>query len=101
MWFYAGQIDSLLAHYPPESRMDTTARAQLKHHIEQFALRAGHEVELLQERFVKRNGRTQYWRTMKVSDFGEPVLLRWVITPAGEIGGLGLGPASEAPPIDP
>jgi hypothetical protein len=69
--------------------------------MEQLAVRAGTETAVLEEKFVKRNGRTQYWRTARFSDFPEPILLRWVIDAEGKITGLGLGPLSQAPPIDP
>lgn len=101
VWFYTGQVDSLLAHYAPGAQRDTTLRQQLTARIEQVAIRAGNEVAVIEEKFVKRNGATQYWRTAKFTNMGEPFLLRWVITPDGKIGGLGLGPLSQAPPIDP
>jgi hypothetical protein len=50
---------------------------------------------------VTRNGRRQYWRKAKFSGIAEPFLLRWVIVAPGTIGGLGTGPASQAPPVDP
>lgn len=101
VWFYTGEVDSLIAHYSTESRRDTTLRHDITAQMEQLALRAGTETAVIEEKFVKRNGRTQYWRTAKFTDFGEPILLRWVINPDGTIGGMGLGPRSQAPPIDP
>ena len=65
-----------------------------------LSVRAGTEVAVLEEKFVMRNQRPQYWRTAKFTNFPEPILLRWVINPQGEIVGLGLGPLSQAPPID-
>jgi len=56
---------------------------------------------VVEERFVKRNGQTQYWRTSKYSLPSEPIMLRWVLNAKGEILGMGLNPASQAPPIDP
>jgi hypothetical protein len=35
------------------------------------------------------------------SNYNEPLLLRWVIGSKGEILGIGFGPLSQAPPIDP
>ena len=63
--------------------------------------RAGLETEVLEEKFVKRNGNTQYWRTSNYTVFDEPVLFRWAFNKQGQIVGMGLGPASDAPPIDP
>jgi hypothetical protein len=99
-WFYTGDVDSLLAHYPADSR-DSTARQSLRRDMDMLALRAGVETAVIEEKFVMRNRRPQYWRTAKFSSMDEPILLRWVISPEGEIIGMGLGPLSQAPPIDP
>lgn len=64
-------------------------------------MRAGSEEQLLGERWVTRNSRRQYWRTAKFSAVSEPFLVRWVLDALGTIGGIGLGLASQAPPIDP
>lgn len=101
VWFYTGQLDSLIAHHPVSAQRDTTLRRRLNAQMEMLTMRAGTETAVIEEKFVKRNGATQYWRTAKFTDMGEPILLRWVITPDGKIGGLGLGPLSQAPPIDP
>ena len=101
VWFYTGEVDSLIAHHAADSQRDTTLRRGITARMEQVALRAGTETAVIEEKFVKRNGATQYWRTAKFSDMSEPFLLRWVINPDGTIGGMGLGPRSQAPPIDP
>ena len=100
-WFYTGQFDSLMAHHPLETRNDSLARRQLQQNFDQLAIRAGTETSVIEEKFVMRNGRPQYWRTARFSDFDEPILIRWVINGNGEIVGMGLGPLSQAPPIDP
>ena len=100
-WFYTGQVDSLLAHYPAETRSDSSARSRLQQNFDQLTVRAGTETAVIEEKFVMRNGRPQYWRTARFSDFPEPLLIRWVINGNGEIVGMGLGPLSQAPPIDP
>ena len=100
-WFYTSQFDSLVAHYSPEGRSDTTARPRLAQQFEQMTVRAGTETEVVEEKFVMRNGRPQYWRTARFSNFPEPLLIRWVINGRGEIVGMGLSPLSQAPPIDP
>ena len=101
-WFYTGMADSLIAHRDPS---DTSAASRdperILQTLDQLTSRAGNEVSVIEEKFVKRNGRTQYWRTAKFDNFEEPILLRWVILPGGYIGGFGLGPLSQAPPIDP
>ncbi len=101
VWLYTGQVDSLVAHHPADAQRDTTLRQRIRASVDQLALRAGTETSVIEEKFVKRNGRTQYWRTAKFSDFGEPLLVRWVLNPDGTIGGIGMGPLSQAPPIDP
>jgi hypothetical protein len=45
--------------------------------------------------------RRQCRRKAKFSGVADPCLVRWVIVAPGTIGGLGLGLASQAPPIDP
>jgi hypothetical protein len=101
VWLYTGQVDSLFAHHPADDQRDSTLRRRITASVEQLALRAGTETSVIEEKFVKRNGRTQYWRTAKFSDFAEPLLIRWVMNPDGTIGGIGMGPKSQAPPIDP
>jgi hypothetical protein len=100
-WFYAGEIDSLMAHHPAEDRSDSTVREGLQRNLDMLSVRAGTETAVLEEKFVMRNRRPQYWRTAKFTNMSESVLLRWVINPQGEIIGMGLGPLSQAPPIDP
>jgi len=101
VWLYTGQVDSLFAHHPADAQHDSTLRRRITASVEELALRAGTETSVIEEKFVKRNGRTQYWRTAKFSDFAEPLLVRWVLNPDGTIGGIGMGPKSQAPPIDP
>jgi hypothetical protein len=100
-WFYERQVDSLVAHHVQELRQQPGLGARISGSIDELSTRAGKELWVTDERFVTRNGQRQYWRTATFSDFPEPLLFRWVITPAGEISGLGMGPRSQAPAIDP
>jgi hypothetical protein len=100
-WFYEQQVDSLVAHHSPEGRKAADLPARLLNSTKELAERAGKEVWVTDERFITRNGQRQYWRTATFSGFNEPLLIRWVMNPKGEITGLGLGPKSDAPPIDP
>jgi hypothetical protein len=100
-WLYTAQADSLLAHHTADARARTGVKEQLAGSSAELTARAGTEVSVVEEKFVTRNGRRQYWRTANFSSIGEPMLVRWVISPSGEIEGLGLGPRSQAPPIDP
>jgi hypothetical protein len=99
-WFYSGVVDSIWANMTPGLREGRSKEEVLEQTI-QFAARLGTETEVIEEKFVKRNGRTQYWRTANFSLSGEPFLLRWVITPDLRVDGVGMGPRSQAPPIDP
>ena len=62
--------------------------------------RAGVEKRVIEERFVWRNGRRQYWRVMEMSGLAEPFVLRFVMDEEGRIAGIGLGPQSATPPVD-
>lgn len=100
-WFYEQQIDSLIAHHPAEARKDPAIVTRLVGSSKELAERAGKELWVTDERFITRNGQRQYWRTATFTGFAEPLLVRWVMNAKGEITGLGLGPKSDAPPIDP
>ncbi|MEO8201878.1 MAG: hypothetical protein ABI679_15210, partial [Gemmatimonadota bacterium] len=100
IWFYTGMADSLIAHMPAENRLNVTPD-QIMGQLAQVTEHAGNEVSVMEEKFITRNGRRQYWRTSKFDHMDEPFLLRWVINSKGEIDGVGMGPLSEAPAIDP
>ena len=100
IWFYTARFDSLIAHHDSAARADSTLSSRYTQQLMFLTERAGTETEVLEEKFVRRNGQPQYWRTARFTDFAEPLLIRWVIV-AGEIAGMGMGPLSQAPPIDP
>ncbi len=100
-WLYTNQTDSLFVYMDTASQRDLKDPKGLEGSVAQLASLAGSEEQLLEERWVIRNGRRQYWRKAKFSGVDEPFLVRWVIAAPGTIGGLGLGLASQAPPIDP
>jgi len=100
-WFLTYQADSLFAHLPPDAKQQVGSSADMSNQMMQFAAQAGTETELVEERWVRRNGKRQYWRKAVYSIAPEPVLLRLVILPDGTLGGIGLSPASQPPPIDP
>jgi hypothetical protein len=100
-WLYTNQTDSLFAHMDSASRAETRTPQGLEAVVERLASRAGTEESLISERWVLRNGLRQYWRTAKFSLIGEPFLVRLVLVAPGTFSGVGLGLASQAPPIDP
>jgi hypothetical protein len=99
-WFQASQFDSLWAHMSQEMRDNLGEPAAMAQAHEQIASRAGEELKVLDEMVMMRNGEPQYWRTSEYSMMAEPLMLRWVIV-NGEIWGIGINPASQAPPTDP
>jgi len=99
-WFFTGQVDSLWAHQSPEAKKSNTP-AQLMATLLQLTGEVGVEHKVIEEQFVKRLGKTQYWRTSSFSGGGEPFMVRVVLTPKGEFGGFGFNPRSQAPAIDP
>ncbi len=100
-WLYTNQTDSLFAYMDSAGQQDMKGPKGWEETVAELAMRAGTEEQLIAERWVTRLGKRQYWRTAKFSGMAEPFLVRWVIVAPGKIGGLGLGPASSAPPIDP
>ncbi len=99
-WFFTGQVDSLWAHQSAEAKKTNTP-AQLMSTLMQLTGEVGVEEKVIEERFVKRLGKTQYWRTAQFSDGGEPFMVRMVLTPQGEFAGFGFNPRRQAPAIDP
>lgn len=99
-WLYQENVDSLLAHMSADERARPGARQQLAREARTVNARAGAEVHVEDERFFRRNGQRQYWRTAEFTNMNEPLLLRWVIDDSLVIQGLGMGPASQAPPVD-
>ena len=98
-WFFAGEIDSVVAHLDSAA---IDAEVVWQGRLDELTGRAGVETEVLEEKFAKRNGNTQYWRTSKFSQFtAEPIVFRWAFNKDGKIIGVGVSPQSQAPPIDP
>lgn len=101
-WFISNQADSLFAALPADGRREMGSSAAIADQLAQIAARAGSELSVVEERWVRRNGLRQYWRISRYSDFtDEPVVVRFVIMPDGSLGGIGVNPLSAVPPIDP
>ncbi|MGW8282919.1 MAG: hypothetical protein ACWGON_06435, partial [Gemmatimonadota bacterium] len=62
-WFLAYEADSLWSRMTPEFKESHGDIDQLVGVMEQVALQAGTEVEVLEERYVTRNGKPQFWHT--------------------------------------
>ena len=93
-WLYTNQTDSLFAYWDSTGQKDLKVPRALEETVAELATRAGSEEQLIEERWVTRNGKRQYWRTAKFNGIAEPFLVRWAIVAPGTIVGLGLGPAS-------
>ena len=101
-WFFAGQVDSVHAYMAPGDSGEQVSTDEIRATLERMTGRAGSETEVVEEKFVKRNGNTQYWRVARWTDFtDEPVVFRWAFNKSGRIIGIGFNPLSKAPPIDP
>lgn len=96
----AGEVDSLMVWVAPQHRERIT-RDRVVALIADFTARVGEEAEVLDEKFVRREGQTEYWRTARYTVAGQPMLFRWTLDAQGHVSGQGFGPASQAPPIDP
>jgi len=99
-WMMGGSADSVLAHMSEGMRTQVGGKAWIETQQAQIAERAGAEKAVVEERFAWRHDQRQYWRTMAMSALDEPFLLRIVMAPSGEIIGMGMSPASMAPPAD-
>jgi hypothetical protein len=100
-WFFTAQKDSLWAHSSAEVRTQLEKPDAYVEALSQLTGRAGAEEKVIEEKFIKRKGNTQYWRTSKYSVEAEPVMLRFAFSPDFQIIGIGMNPASQAPEIDP
>ncbi len=99
-WLYSAQFDSLFAHMREETRAAMGSPDEMAATFDGFTAQMGEETKLLGEMVVMRKGNPQYWRTAEFSMAPEPIQIRWVIVD-GEIWGIGINPASQAPAIDP
>ena len=99
-WLYTGRFDSLFVHMSEDARKEMENPSAMSAQWDQFAAQVGEETKVLEEKVWMRKGNPQYWRTAEFSTAPEPVMIRWVIV-NGEIWGIGINPASQAPPIDP
>jgi len=100
-WLLTARSDSLYASLDSTSRRQFGSVSVFDEIAADLAIRAGAEEHVIEERWVNRLGKRQYWRTSKYSGADEPMIVRLVILPTGELAGVGLNPRSQAPPTDP
>jgi hypothetical protein len=100
-WLLESRSDSLFAHLDSLSKKDLGSPAALDKMALEVAAQVGTHERSLEERWVTRNGRRQFWHTGKFSLMEEPVMARVVILPTGEIAGFGFNLAANPPPVDP
>jgi hypothetical protein len=101
IWLMSARSDSLFANTDSVVKVQLGSASAFDQMSADLAIRAGSEDRLIEERWVNRQGKRQYWRTSKYSTSEEPIILRLVILPTGKLAGLGMNPVSQAPPIDP
>jgi hypothetical protein len=100
-WFFTGRADSLLAHMAPDSREAVGGAAGILNQRDQLVARAGNETMPLEDKLTWRRGMPQFWHEGAFDGFSEPIVLRWVMDDKGAIIGVGLGPKSRTPEVDP
>jgi hypothetical protein len=100
-WLLTARSDSLYASLDSTSRRQFGSVSVFDDIAADLAIRAGAEEHVVQERWVNRLGKRQYWRTSKYSAADEPMMVRFVILPTGELAGIGVNLQSQAPPTDP
>jgi len=100
-WLLESRSDSLFANLDSLSKKQVGSPAALDKMALEIAARAGTQEKPLEERWVTRNGHRQFWHTGKFSLMEEPLMVRVVILPSGQIAGFGFNPAGSAPPVDP
>lgn len=98
-WFLTSMSDSLYAHMDSGMKAASSV-AQVQQQMDGFTARAGSETLRMEEKWILRRGRTQYWYQSTFSQAPEPVVLRWVLNAKGEASGMGLGLLSQSPAPD-
>lgn len=99
-WWLGAEVDSLRSVMTAEMQERWTEELTLER-MDMVAEQIGFPTDVVEEKYVMRNGMPQYWYTAEFDNAPEPFMIRWVITPDGKIAGVGLNPASMAPETDP
>lgn len=99
-WWFGAEVDSLRSVMTTEMQERWTEELTLER-MDMVAEQIGFPTDVVEEKYVMRKGMPQYWYTAEFDSAPEPFMIRWVITPEGEIAGIGMNPASMAPETDP
>ncbi|MBA2291965.1 MAG: hypothetical protein H0W15_05845 [Gemmatimonadales bacterium] len=100
-WFLAGQADSLVAVTDPAALEKMGGPEGIQTVMEQVTTRAGIELAVVEEKLTRRRGALQFWHAGNFSELTtDQLVIRWLIDEHGKITGAGIGPRSNAPPVD-
>jgi hypothetical protein len=99
-WFINGQTDSLITAMAPGTIEALGGRERVAATQDQLASRGGAEAAVIEERFVWRGGKRQYWRTVQMTAAEGHLVIRLVIDHDGKFGGYGISSAGNTPPTD-
>lgn len=99
-WFLEGKVDSLWAYTTERFQNQAGSPDAYEERSEMIAIRAGVREEVVEDKYVRRNGMPQFWHTANFSNMPEPLVIRMIITSGGKIDGMGMNPQSQNPPTD-
>ena len=98
-WWFGAEVDSLRAVMTEEMQGRWSEDLTLER-MDMVAEQIGFPTDVVEEKYMMRNGEPQFWYTAEFDNAPEPFMVRFVITPEGKISGIGLNPASMAPETD-
>ena len=99
-WFINGQTDSLITAMAPGTLEALGGRDRVAATQNELASRGGAEAAVIEERFVWRLGKRQYWRTVQMTAQEGHLVIRLVLDHDGKFGGYGISSAGNTPPTD-
>lgn len=99
-WFATGRLDSLYAVATDAQRAAMDMGRGMQAQWGSFAEAAGHEVALLEERWIPGTRLQRYFRVARYSDAPEPVVLVLYLTPDAQLAYVGFAHRSEVRELD-
>ncbi len=93
------EADSLFAHMNEAQQEQLGSADGIRERMTMLD-QLGELTDVLEEKYVTRNGDAQFWHTANYSLMPEPFVMRLVINREGVITGVGAGPLSQVPPTD-